>query len=159
MPKKGYKQPPRSKEWCEKISKANKGRNKGIKKPDMSKRMLRLWQNPEARKTLMAAAKRNSPYQEGSQNRNWKGGKSLCNGYVSVISSEVRRNSRKHKYVLEHRVIMEKALGRKLEKWENIHHKNRIKTDNRLENLEIVIKKTHFGRARCPYCLNNFLIK
>ena len=39
--------------------------------------------------------------------------------------------------VLEHRHIMEQHLGRKLERYENVHHLNGDRTDNRLDNLEL----------------------
>jgi hypothetical protein len=56
-------------------------------------------------------------------------------GYIRLIFPRTRE--RDGFEILEHRWIMEQALGRKLLPSETIHHMNGRKTDNRLENLSL----------------------
>lgn len=67
-------------------------------------------------------------------NKNRKG-RLQKNGYITICIGNKR--------YYEHRLIMENFLGRKLKRIEEVHHKNGIKTDNRLENLELIILGEH----------------
>lgn len=63
-------------------------------------------------------------------------------GYINIYSPEHPFKD-KHNYVKEHRLVMEKFLGRFLEKTEHIHHMNHTRNDNRIENLMIVTATSH----------------
>lgn len=71
----------------------------------------------------------------GEKNHSWKGGRCIdSRGYI-LIKNNKHPFCNKQGYVPEHRVVMEKHLGRYLKPEERIHHINFNKSDNRIENL------------------------
>ena len=86
-------------------------------------------------------------YREKEKNNNWKGGIAIHQrGYVQILKKEHPFcNSRG--YVMEHRLKMEKKIGRYLKKEEIVHHINGIKTDNRIKNLQLTTKSKHLSKV------------
>jgi hypothetical protein len=72
----------------------------------------------------------------GSSGYNWQGGKHRHRrGYIQVLDPASTEGTAK--YILEHTLVMEQYLGRKLFPWERVHHLNGVKDDNRIENFEL----------------------
>jgi HNH endonuclease len=70
-------------------------------------------------------------YMQFGRNPNYKGGSITKEGYKRLG------------HTMEHRIVMEKVLGRKLSSNEHVHHLNGVKTDNRPENLSLLTQKPH----------------
>ena len=57
-------------------------------------------------------------------------------GYITLRMPE-HPNAMRNGRIYEHQLIMSNKLKRPLQKQETIHHKNGIRSDNRIQNLEL----------------------
>jgi hypothetical protein len=64
----------------------------------------------------------------------WIGGKIKRIGYIMILNTK-HPFSNKDGYIFEHRIVMEKKIGRYLKPKEVVHHINHKRTDNRPANL------------------------
>ena len=63
-------------------------------------------------------------------------------GYICVYCPD-HAFATKDGYVMEHILVMEEHIKRHLNADEVVHHKNKIRDDNRIENLELMTFKEH----------------
>lgn len=89
----------------------------------------------------------NRVYKKGADHPQYKGGWRYVgkDGYVKLGQGTVR--------ILEHRKVMEEAIGRPLFDHETVHHINGNRADNRIENLQLWSGKHGAGvRHQCMDC-------
>ena len=99
-----------------------------------------------ARKKNIQTCLKKRPAPTGESNGRWRGGSFVgTDGYRQV---RVPTETQNH-YRYEHRVVMERVLGRRLKRREHVHHKNGDKLDNRPENLQVLSATAH-GALHAP---------
>lgn len=76
-------------------------------------------------------------YYFGEKSSHWKGG--CVNAYGYIVMAIKKKN------YFGHRLAMENYLGRKLTKNEIVHHINENKSDNRIENLQVMTRSEHMS--------------
>lgn len=80
---------------------------------------------------------------KGKKGFNNKGGKRTNKqGYIEVWKPE-HPNANKKGYILEHRLVMSEYIGRPLLDSEDVHHKDKDKSNNDISNLELMTKSEH----------------
>lgn len=119
--------------------------NKGIKKPPLTEEHKKKISKTKI-KTGVHKGKNNWNWGwKEEKNQNWKGGKEIRNGYVYLTVLDHPYKDKKG-HVAEHRLVMEKIIGRYLKPSEEVHHINKIRTDNKPENLILFANKAEHVR-------------
>lgn len=87
------------------------------------------------------------PNPKGEKSAAWKGGRlEAKGGYIMVKlppNDFFYPMAHKEGYVMEHRLVMAQHLGRCLQPWEKVHHKDGIKNHNVYRNLKLTTAGSH----------------
>ena len=90
-------------------------------------------------------------YNAGKEHPLWQGGRTKNKkGYIRVRCEGHPNALFWGHYVQEHRLIMEKQIGRYLHTWEVVHHINKNPSDNRIENLMLLKNKSEHSKIHQP---------
>ena len=112
----------------------------------ISVRCYKCAMNTEERRAWLASRPR------GPESPHWKNGRQRQNdGYVLVWmdANDFFFPMADHRgYVLEHRLIMARYLGRCLQSWEIVHHKDGVRDNNNLDNLELTTQGGHLMETK-----------
>ena len=73
----------------------------------------------------------------GAKHPNWKGGRKYHSAGYVLVKADGHPAADRWGYVLEHRLVMERVIGRRIEPEEVVHHINEVRDDNRPENLRL----------------------
>lgn len=81
-------------------------------------------------------------WQTGERNASYSGGRFVgANGYVYELAYD-HPNKDCRGYVLEHRRVMERSIGRYLAEDEVVHHKDRNRQNNDIKNLQLLANQS-----------------
>ncbi len=78
------------------------------------------------------------PDRSGQKASRWNGGRSAHSEGYQLVNHPGHIRADARGYVFEHVLVAEEMLGRPLRDDEIAHHKNRIRSDNRPENIEVM---------------------
>lgn len=94
---------------------------------------------------------RHGQHAAGPQNARWNAAarRLTAHGYIAIRVAPDHPHAwgpsrlKRFKYAYEHVVVMMAHIGRPLAENEVVHHRNEVKTDNRLENLQLTTSSDH----------------
>lgn len=129
-------------------------KNYGIKTRNRSEAFeslkIRGWEYPDSAKKKISNSRKGKKHSEETKRRLSEvkkiGGigykKKRSDGYIYIYFPD-HPKSTKDGYIMEHDLIMECLIGRHLRDDEVVHHVNKIRDDNRKENLQLMTKSEH----------------